>query len=172
MCACNEKRIDQKMRKLVKSKKDKKGKKKRNFSKNRVNTSRYLRGSSEESESENEQEEYCIDSDEEDERQLKDEIMEEIEDFLSYRPDFTVIEFTDEWIILAKFKKLRINTIANATGFQPVENNKESNECLVRLVLFGEEPPRGYLAYHLKKGGCPTIIIRAKHDVNFKLDSI
>jgi len=113
-------------------------------------------------------------SDEEDlieeERLRKEELVEELQDFLAYRPDFVVIGFKDDWAVLAKVSVFRINNITNSTGFQPLDKTHERKICFLTIVEFGDEPRRGELPYVLKKAGCvDTVKLRSKYDINSKL---
>lgn len=110
-------------------------------------------------------------------------IREELEDCLSLRPDFTVIELNENWALVARSVVLKVNVTSNPNGFQPFEKTVEAKKCILCIIQYGEGPKRGenskngckdipHMAYILKKKGCQVIQLNSKYDVDGKLNEI
>lgn len=97
------------------------------------------------------------------------DIKDEILDFLRFRSDYFIIDDGGDFFVVAKFAKLAIKDVFNSQGFQPLDRVSNVKECLLRVIKFGDDPPRGSLGYLLIRGGCPIVWINTKYDVEEKL---
>lgn len=77
------------------------------------------------------------------------------------------------WMLIAKLSKLNVNRITNKGGFQPYEQSKEEQICVLTLIKWdGDGPEDGTVAKSIEDLGCATITVLRAQDVKEALKGI